>query len=625
MGEPLDAVDAAVRLGAAGDLAGAVAALDAVVARWSGDDAPESRAATAAALYNKGLALHATGDHAGALAALDAVVGRYGADEHAWVRAEVAGALANRARLLATAGRLDEALASFDDALARHEDDDAAAFHLFADRLAVVTDQRPEAVPDAVARIVRRFPAAAPDVEEAVDDLLTRCGTTLAGQGRVTEAVAAFDGVRHLWGERDDATSRYRVALALYNGGVALRESRADDALTRFDDALGLVRDGDEPPLHAVAARLRFNSGVLRYEIDRPAEAIEVLEPLVRGRTATAAEEAEDVAGWVARSMYTIGRAQLRLRRLDEALTTWDALCERFTGAGRALTDQVVEVVDHERRWVRGMRERPGHVYRNEFERSTAALYETWLRTGKDPETGADVEPELAGEYLELHRRNLDVADALSASLHDAAVAVLYDAQDRGTPFALFLRGFELEAYLGRGTDRLLMLGGQGPTAAETGLMRALAPRIPLVGISNPRHLLNPSIGFEAEMMPRLETAGELWEARVGELVGLAAVVFAAASRLTPGLETELGLIRGRGREGATVVVLEDPEDALGEYVGRWFGVRRRPRPALEPGGAALAPFPLVIAAADLPWDALGEARTAEDVLAAVAAAAVRR
>ncbi|MFD2093557.1 tetratricopeptide repeat protein [Blastococcus deserti] len=619
------AIDEAVRLGQQGRLTEAIAAFDEAARRFSGDPSPEARTGVAAAVLNKGLAHHALGDPRSAMEALDEVVERFGADEHPWVRGEVAIALQNKAVLLATAGRLDEAVAAFDQVVAHARDEDDPALRwrsaqALADKVDVLCDQRPTAAAQAVRELVSRF---GDDRDRSIVDLtqetVTRCGTTLAEQGRTEDLVSVFGESIRVWSGFEDVTSRYRVAVAHYNRAVAFRDGgRTEEALAEFDGALALLREDDEPPLPAMVARILFNKGVVLYDIDRVEDAVACFTAV---RQRFAESDDQQIAGWVARSSFNVARAQVRLGVLEEALTTWRSLAQADITGGAPM-DQVAAAAQEEVDWIEAMRLRPGHVRSNAFERSLAALYGTWLDTGIDPESGEQVSREVAEEYIAVQRRLLHEYDEVNEAAHDAAVAVLWDFRDRGRPFGLLLRNFDLESYVAEGGEgRLLALGGQGPSTVETHLMRRLAPRLPLLGVSNPEHLLDRQLGFEADIMPRLEIAGEEWLDRVTDLVTHAALVVVAAHHLTPGLHAELEVIRAQLREKETVVVLTVPDSGLSDSIGAWFGVQQDALPRLSRHSPELAGFPLVITEAAIPWDVIEGVADAAQVLQAVSRA----
>src|SRR5207253_991009 len=134
---------------------------------------------------------------------------------------------------------------------------------------------------------------------------------------------------------------------------------------------------------------------------------------------------------------------------------------------------------------------------------------------------GSDAVPaEVIDEYVEAHHRFVGQDDARGGAAHEQALALVRHALQTGRAFGLVLRNFDLEAYVGVGSDaEVLALGGQGPTTAERRLMTSVAPWLPLVGISNPTQLLHHDLAPAAEIMPRLEVADDAWLECVAGLV----------------------------------------------------------------------------------------------------------
>jgi len=578
----IEAVNDAVRVGHEGSLDQAVAGLTAVVARFEDDPVMEARLGVASALFNKGLALSALGRAASALEALEAATERFATDEDPLVRIEAAGALRNKVALLTAAGRIEEALDASSMSVACFGHD------------------------------------AEPAIKNTVCDGLTDFGTALAGLGRSDDAVNVFGQVIEVCAGGEDPDSRTDVAMARYHRAIVLRDAgRRDEALVEFRLGLAVVGDDMDPSLAAMAARLHYNTAVVLHDLDRFEEAIEHYSVIERRFPFS---DDPDLRSWVARSLYNHGSGQVSLGRFDDAVATWDRISQRLGTGADSKTSELAQAVEEQTQWLEDMRNRPHHVWTNLFERSLASLYEAYVKTGVDPESGSPVSPEVAQSYVLDHREQLERFDALAGDRHEAAVSILWDYRDRDRPFVLFLRNFDLEAYVGVGSHRLLMLGGQRPSSVEEHLMELWPARLPIVGIANPVHSLQSAL-FGGDIMPRLEISRDRWLDRVSDLVRHAALIVIAAREASPGLSAELGAIRHAGREKVTVIVLVTGEDAFEADIARLYGVPRpRSRPR-RPSSRMFAPFPYVLGAETVPWDLIGTAGSASDVVEAVSAA----
>ena len=619
----IDAVNNAVELGQQGRFDEALSAFDAVVTRFEDASAAGARAGVAGAMVNKGVALQVMGDEAGAIEALRLVEERFRADDDPWVQSEVAAALRARAILLAQAGRIRDSLVAFDEAVSRFGTrEDAAARSWAAEvltiKLAVLADHLPDAAPATAHELAQRFGGDTDSaIREHVDDELTRCATKLAELGRTDDAVSVFGDVIQLHGEHGDAVSRSLAAMGYYNSAVALRDARRyEDALVEFESGLKLVSDA-EPSTLSMVVRLLYNKSVVLLDLDRLEDAVDGFGEVER-RFRDAPDD--DIRRWVARSVYHRGSALILLHRLDEALAAWTTLQPAPGAAEDDATTDVIAGAQDARQWLEAMRVRPHHIRRHPFEQSMAKLYATWLETGIDPESGNAVSAATAEEYIALQRRQLEQSDALAGELHDAAVATLWGFSERDRPFGLFLRNFDLEAYAAEGSQgRLLWLGGDAPTGVENRIMTSLAGQVPMVGIANAAHRVHPKIGFDADIMPRLEVSDDTWKARVDDLLRNAAIIFIAAYESSPGLLVELQAIRAHERQEQTVVVLADLDDALDSGLAHVYGAELPHRQALRADGPELRDFPLVLAEDAVPWDRVPMAQGASDVLTIVA------
>jgi hypothetical protein len=173
------------------------------------------------------------------------------------------------------------------------------------------------------------------------------------------------------------------------------------------------------------------------------------------------------------------------------------------------------------------------------------------------------------------------------ASTHTEAYAIVERfARDR-TPFALYLRSFDIEANetvmpianarrwqrseRANAIERAVMQG-ISPSAAVAGLVSTdqwlisrlgspsdvdaylgerLARHLAVIGVFNPA-----AMATRMGRVPRLELSHNAWEMGVRLLVSSAHLIVVECFRLTPGVLTELELIENRERAPNTVIVL---------------------------------------------------------------------
>lgn len=621
------AVNEAVGRAAEGDLEGALRLFDQVEERFASDPACEARAAVAASGVNKGQALYSLQRFAEAMATFDQVVEGYGDDPDSWVRVEVAEALSSKATVLAEGALVSEAVAGFDELWERYgqdlaDDMRARVAAALGTKLAVLADQRPQAAPTAAAELASRFGT---DREPAIVNLvvtqLSSCGQALATKGSLHEALAVFSEIVTLVAGREDVIGRSFAVEAHYNRAIALRDNgRSKEALAEFDAALDEVGDGREPQLRSRLTQVLYNKGIVLLDDDQLEAAVATFDEVVH-RVGDERDDLE-IRQWVGRSLVNKGRALVRLQRLDDAIEAWKEVEQRCSESDNAWLDEMVEYANGAGNALAGMRVRAHHVLDHPYQESMTAMYEQWVATGIDPETGVRVPAETVEEDVASWHKTIESVDAFAGEVHDAAAAILWDCQDRGLPFAVFLRNFDLEAYVARDRKgRVLLLGGQSPSEVEQRLLARLAPRLPLLGIANPSHfLLNPQGRAYDEVMPRLEIPKEAWRDVLRQLLTVAPLILISVRHLSAGVGTELDEIRKARKEESTVLILSSADDdPVSEGVGASLGLEPKHIKELLPSDRTLRSFPHVVAEEAIPWPKLSRVSTPDEVIAAIA------
>ncbi len=187
-----------------------------------------------------------------------------------------------------------------------------------------------------------------------------------------------------------------------------------------------------------------------------------------------------------------------------------------------------------------------------------------------------------------------DLEGRLTGS-HAEAYAIVEAFAERRTPFGLYLRAFETEAnefVTERGVphhqtkeewaDNQTLAGGRlisghgylkKPRMAQTTLggisetehwvSESTAARLPFVTLAN------PAAWPAATALPRLETTNEDWQIAVLLLASAARRIIVECTFRSPGVLAELEMIRSRGRQAETLLVVPSTAD-----VGRIRGER---------------------------------------------------
>jgi hypothetical protein len=115
-------------------------------------------------------------------------------------------------------------------------------------------------------------------------------------------------------------------------------------------------------------------------------------------------------------------------------------------------------------------------------------------------------------EYVNLHREQVRERADRAARLHQRAVEILAECQEKNSAFALSLRNFDVEAFEWilpalKGLIQRVRFHHGDRGVVETQIAAALAGRLPIVGIAN-AVLLQPD---DQDFIPKLELPGDRW------------------------------------------------------------------------------------------------------------------
>jgi tetratricopeptide (TPR) repeat protein len=608
-----------VAMGRAGDLAQAIELFDSIASEFGTDVTPEVRAQVAGALVNRALALASLEKHAEAVEAFELVIRLFGDDRSTWVRAEVAIALENEGNLLSKGGQPARAEEAWAEVARRYASDPEAGLRARAASALASTAQmlRDVGAPERSDRVLddlaRRFAGERhPQIVDEVTAALVTPGTDLAQAGHLDEAMAVFDALIERYRGDGSLTLQTVVACARYNKAIVHREAgRPDMAVAVLDEALAATRDATDVPLRKQAAISGFNKGVIMLKSGRADRALAAFDDVVQHYGEDTEEMTRQRFAW---SLYNRGRALVQLGRLDEAEASWRELARRLQAD--ADSAELVAKAQADADALAGMRARAHHALSNTFDRG---LTQELLRE----EVKGTHDKSVIREYLRLQHEQLDEADRVAGVRHDEAVRMLWEHRESGSPFALFLRNFDLEAYLAtsrrRGEEPVNVLGGgQRPSPVEEALANALSQVVPVIGITNPANTITDPklLDQDLPMMPKLELSYDGWQQVVDELIRAARFIVVELAVYSPGVAFELGLIRQHAKQESTVIILvPSSEDPLEQGIRQFYEIPATPSPALTSTSPQLSDFPRIGAHADIPYGALSESLLFHDLL----------
>lgn len=455
--------------------------------------------------------------------------------------------------------------------------------------------------------------------------------------GHYAEAIAALDEIVARLGDQGDGCLE-QVMLARYNRAVLLRDSGSPDAAAAYR---GVADEGSTSSSDAVrrfAALATYNLGVLQLRRGDQAAALETFErmpchfdttsdPVVRLR--------------LAKAMY-FGAELLVGSGLQVALDAFAKVVQRFEGDDDENLRRIVSGARRRLRlmhgWARAtfngasavpdlnpavrlLMERGhgigiGNVL-NIIEEPVASGLEEPLTLAEvveavrapRQEPPADADPELLEFAV---RRNLLLAQ-LERDLqgHDRCGGVLRDYLERGEPFALYLRNFDLEGFVATGMEEgrrvKASLQFSGHEAVELRVAEILGRELPFIGVGNNAPLRPDALAS----IPRMMLTNDGWKDVVEEMIASAAIIVVHAARLTAGLSWEIDALQRMGAVDRSVIVLSTaPSEgtALAAFASTALGATSSPGLPVLADDPALVPFPHVIPDVELSDDVLARA-----------------
>jgi len=198
-------------------------------------------------------------------------------------------------------------------------------------------------------------------------------------------------------------------------------------------------------------------------------------------------------------------------------------------------------------------------------------------------------------------------ARALLAS-HERARGVLLRFRHTASPFVLFLRSFELEAYdMATGEawipetglePQVVSMSTTNPSALERQLVGAFDEPPLVVTVAN-----RDSIFESAWASPRLFLPDDGWQDIIRELVRAASSTVMQVSTITPGVQWELEQIRRYGNPHRTLIVCGADDETGVEMKNallRFAGLSPRDATLVSPRDQVFAGFPHVVSWSDV-------------------------
>lgn len=506
-----------------------------------------------------------------AVAGFDSVVDRFGQISDPEVRSTVASALYNKAIVLRDADRRASALEAFDEVGRRVGDDRTAEGQQWA----------------ALA-------------------MFNKAGL-LADLGRLEESLELYWQVTAQFADSPSEMARERAARASGTRATLLMDAgRIDDALVEYRNAADRFAAASEPEVRAMAAGALLAIADLLGRNGRSAEAIGAIDEMDRRFATDQAPEVHEVVAFArqlrepAPSVSHAWADPLALARHDEAREgVARYLVLMAAVAGGALLVAIV-----------GFLLLPVEIVGKVLFLGGVAIVAILLEFPLRRRLHAYI------DYVETNLAHIRAEAEAQAEQDATAQAVVAEFEADGTPFALYLRSFQIE-----GTRRLIEEDGRPlwvshqqvhPSELEAALAPALKSRIPIIGIQNPSDSLTQ---FTAAI-PKLALPDDGWRDALEKLVAAAEFIVMHPIGLSPGVTAELTAIAELEREQDTVVVIGSASD--NDSTGILTAVTGAALPDHERLAVAspeLASFQRVVFQEDISFEALGEHPLFADLL----------
>lgn len=374
-----------------------------------------------------------------------------------------------------------------------------------------------------------------------------------ANSGDAHAAIAGFDRLLAVCASQPEPWMATLIAAALFNKATVHRlASATDDAVKLFDEIVTRFGASDDRQLQLHVCKALYNKGIALQAAQRWTQAIAAFNQVI-----TVCKDSPDsgIRERVALSMGAKAVSFLELKQADEAAGSLAQLVTAFDGSPEPTIQQAIgEAV-----WqfpALLLRLKPAaHAAHSPFNLSLLQEIETLKQ---DPEN-AEVVASYEKAHLEFVRDDL----AAAARNHADALAIFKEYATQGTPFALFLRSFDLEASerMARPTDdtfqpiHTVKMGYA--EEVEDRLADLMKDKIRAIGIWNPSAI---EVRSEKSQIPKLELQNGVWQYVLHLLVRHAAFIMIRLESLTPGVTIELNAISTAGRENVAVAVLPAPD-----------------------------------------------------------------
>jgi tetratricopeptide (TPR) repeat protein len=558
---------------------------------------PAVRQNVAEALLNLGVLLRALGGLEMAVNVLDRVITGYSAATVFFI-----SSLYNKGTTLLELGQLDAAMNSYE-----------------------VTLRQADA-----------YRGSEPVVADCVSGALLNLGVIHAQSGSAQRAVDALDDLVRRFANQPELKLQNSVAQALYNKAVVLRDSgNGPQAIAAYTDVVERFSNAPQPELQHWAGMAQYNKAIHFSRLGQVQDSVAASEEMVRlfgsstdpairlrlAKVLYSRAMLARAAGLVTESVQACWDIQARfkddadpgIQAVVAAARRWDRLLLALANPAFNAATETVELDPNIRLALQEFPELKDKVagvmnviWDGEKQAATGPPQLTlkevceFLDT-QDPEPPPDADRDTQDFFTRRKMLRGELRRDLEGHVRCGEILTAY--LDRGEPFGLFLRNFDIEGYLkpGSGAPEPIRVSLQFPDKGllEKRIGDSLATKVPFVGVGN-NAPLRPD--FKSQV-PRMQLGNEHWQEVVEELISAASIIVMDVVRLTPGVHWELSTVQRLGRQEQTVVVLSTPraQESIGEVATYLYRVGSADAPVASADNVELKSFKRLVREADLP------------------------
>lgn len=473
-----------------------------------------------------------------------------------------------------------------------------------------------------------------PTVLDRVAGALINLGVIYGRSNSLEKATAAFDDVVRRFAKHSSPQLQNSAAQALYNKAMVFRNlGRDTDAIAAFTNIVDQFADAPAEELRHWAGMAQYNKTIHLARLGDVQASVIAAEEMAQ-RFATSTDPAIRVG--LAKALYSralLARAAGFAKESVEGC--WDIQArfnddpnpeiQSVVAAARRFDRLLVALADPTFDAATGATELDATIrlaLGGEAGQHVAGVVNV-IMDGENP-SGAGPQPLKLPEVLQflqtsdeetpppedreaqeiaVRRRLLRQQLQRDLEGHVRCGEILAAYLDQSEPFGLFLRNFDIEGYMSRGsgapepirvsvqfTDHGLL---EEQVAAEIG------PKLPFIGVGN-NMPVRPDF---KQRLPRILLSNEHWQEVVEELIGAASIIVMDIVRLTPGVRWELSTVERLGKQDQTVVILSTPrrEESVREVAEALYGLKPTEDPVSGPTDEEFRAFKRIIREPELP------------------------